>query len=67
MPHIILTVIAMRNKKNMNNNSTGIYLGMDVSEKSIELFALSVDKNMTEKGKLTNSPAKEKALLDGLR
>ena len=50
----------------MNNNSTGIYLGMDVSEKSIELFALSADNKAESKGKHVNSPAKVKAFLAGL-
>jgi len=47
MPHVILTVIAKRHKNAggqiMNNANTEMYLGMDVSEKSIELFALSAD------------------------
>ena len=50
----------------MNNNSTGIYIGMDVSEKSIELFALSADNKTESKGKLVNNPAKVKAFLAGL-
>ena len=51
----------------MNNNSTGIYLGMDVSEKSIELFALSADNKTERKGKIENNPAKIKAFLAGLK
>ena len=51
----------------MNNNSTGIYLGMDVSEKSIELFALSADNKTESKGKLVNNPAKVKAFLVALK
>ena len=50
----------------MNNNSTGIYLGMDISEKSIELFALPADNKTESKGKIENNPAKIKAFLAGL-
>ena len=49
----------------MSKYSTGMYLGMDVSEKTIELFALSADNKTEEKGKLANNPAKVKAFLDG--
>jgi len=71
MPHIILTVIAMRHKntggQTMNNSSSGIYLGMDVSEKNIELFALSADNKTESKGKLINNPEKVKAFLSSLK
>jgi transposase len=67
MPHIILTVIAKRHKNAggqiMNNANTEMYLGMDVSEKSIELFALSADNKKESKGKIENNPAKIKAFL----
>ena len=67
MPHIILTVIAMRHKNAggqiMNNTNTEMYLGMDVSEKSIELFALSADNKKESKAKIENNPAKIKAFL----
>ena len=67
MPHIILTVIAKRHKNAggqiMNNANTEMYLGMDVSEKSIELFALSADNKKESKGKIVNNPAKIKAFL----
>ena len=51
----------------MNNNSTGIYLGMDVSEKSIELFALSADNKTESKCKIVNNPVKIKAFLAALK
>ena len=51
----------------MNNNSTKMYLGMDVSEKNIELFALSADNKTESKCKIVNNPAKVKAFLAALK
>jgi len=51
--------------KTTNNSSTKLFIGMDVSEKSIEICALSSKSDMSKNIKIANTPKSVNKFIDG--